>query len=646
MDAKRLRHASLPRVAWAGALLAGVLVLGAIALDSSWAGRWLLGHIAARAGRHIRIDGPVEAHLLSLTPYLRAERVTIDNPPWMPSGTMAHIGTLSLAFAPTLPGRPVEIRSLELDATTLALTRDAAGDSNWQWTPPGAPYGKALAIVHRLTVPDARVALDDAHLHLKFVGTVSAHDAPGATRAPPLRIEGSGMLNTRAVSFTLTGHPLALARRDQPYPFEFAETSSGSRLRALAVLPRPFNFVLLDASFDATGEDMKDLYFLTGVSLPNTGPYRLSGRLQRRPTYLEFSGLNALAGGSDLQGRVLIRPTGARSRLEAELSSRLLRLKDLGAAAAGRAAPSAAAAQLLLPDTALGLQSFRRGNAAVHLTLQRLVIGPEELEDVAAQVTLEHGSLVLAPLSATLASGQLRGQIRIDLTHGTPTVSADLSAAKLRLGELYRGHAPQPPLEGQVQARLTLSGHGDTIHELAATSSGQLAVVVPHGAVSASLADLAGLDLARALGVLLSKRDQETPVRCGILSLRAADGRLSVENLLLATPPALITGAGDINLDSERIDVTLRDQPAHLALVGTHVPIEIGGTLRHPAIHLQHDGMAKVGAAATLSALLTPVTAVLHFIDPQPDTADCQAVLAQGRRAGVDPAPAASAPPR
>jgi hypothetical protein len=56
---------------------------------------------------------------------------------------------------------------------------------------------------------------------------------------------------------------LAIVRREQPYHFVLTERSSGSRLIGHGVLPRPFDFRTLDATFEAEGEDLKDLYYLS-----------------------------------------------------------------------------------------------------------------------------------------------------------------------------------------------------------------------------------------------------------------------------------------------------------------------------------------------------------------------------------------------
>ena len=48
--------------------------------------------VSLRAGRPIVVAGALQVHLLARHPDLRAERVTIDNPPWVPAGRMSRSG--------------------------------------------------------------------------------------------------------------------------------------------------------------------------------------------------------------------------------------------------------------------------------------------------------------------------------------------------------------------------------------------------------------------------------------------------------------------------------------------------------------------------------------------------------------------------
>jgi hypothetical protein len=101
-------------------------------------------------------------------------------------------------------------------------------------------------------------------------------------------------------------------------------------------MPRPFDFNLLDTTFEATGADLKDLYFLTGVTLPNTNVYRFSGKLVRRWTNFTYSNLNVTAGQSDMGGTVSIEISSGRAKIDADLYSQMLRSSALGARRSAR----------------------------------------------------------------------------------------------------------------------------------------------------------------------------------------------------------------------------------------------------------------------------------------------------------------------
>jgi AsmA family protein len=652
------------RLKWlAGSLTGGLVLLflaAALSLDSRWLGLILIHHIAAKIERKVRVDGSLQMRFWSLTPRLTADNVTIENPPWAHPGTMAHIGRVTLLFRwPHLMHR-FDLQAIELSSATLHLWRDATGRSNWQLGPPGTPPTQPPPIIHGLSIPDAEVQLDDQDLHLQFAGKVSAGDASGLRGEQPLSIVGTGRLNGRPVRFTIESGPLAAVRSRVPYHFQFEETSSGSHLEAHGFLPRPFDFLQVDATFEAQGQDLKDLYFLTGVSLTDTGRYHLSGDLQRRGTLLALRNLAGDSGRSDMSGTVLVHSlAGGAVFVEMDLDSKLVQLKDLGEQASGHASPPATQARLLIPDTSFGLRRFRRSNARVRFRAQDFVIGRMDLRAVTAGIAFEHGEILAKPVSATLAGGKLTGELRVDLTHELPEMALDLRASDVELGELLHrsaateptsdgtvqpvGSAKAPPaLEGPLDARLTLTGRGDSLHQLAATAEGRTTAVLPHGSIRASIAELAGLDFARWLGVLLGTRQKEATVRCGIASFGARNGTLGVERLMIDTGPALIAGSGDINLDSEALDLTLRDKPTHLRLLHKQVPVQVGGTLKHPSLNV--GAVAKVGAKAALGAVLAPIEAIVHFINPQlTQNADCAAVLADFKRNDVASAPAGTA---
>ncbi len=612
----------------AALLAAGLLGGCGVLIYASHSRQLLERFVSTRADRKVSIGGSFEAHLFSREPWVVARNVTIDNPPWTPSGEMAHVASVTLTFEWPFLTHALLIDRLELQGAELHLQRDKDGRANWQWRAPGSPDSGAGPLIHSLSAPQAHVDLDDARQHLQFAGSVGAEES-GDRGTSPLRISGAGQLNGRPVALRIEGEPLAGSQRGRAYHFTFSEDSSGSHLEGKGFLPQPFDFDLLETDFRGSGADLNDLYYLTGLGLPNTGPYHLSGHLARNVSVFRFTDLSIESGRSDLAGTLTIETSARPSRFDADLHSNLLRLSDLGASAAGRAAPSGK--ETFLSSTALPTEVLRRASGNAHFHARELAIGRQVLHGFAVELALDHGVLTAAPLSAIFAEGRIEGRIQVDAQEDVPADTVDLRFQQVQLSQLMRKSESQAPLDGMLQGRVSLRGHGRSVHEFAASADGTLTAVLPHGAVRASLAELTSVDLTRSLGLMLAHKKDDTPVRCGIASFKAHGGKLTSQDVVMDTEPVLITGAGTIDLDSEALELQLRGEPKHFRLVHVRAPVSIRGSLLHPSVTLDKSkSLAQAGGAVALGAVLTPIAAILPFVDPGlAKNADCAALRSQ-----------------
>ena len=589
----------------------GVLIAGlAGALHAGYFREPLIRILAARAGRQIQVEGALDAQFFSLHPRLIASHVTVYNPPWMPSGVTAEIGRMSLVFRIPPIGHSFGIVRLEMEGAAFHLMRDSAGRANWQMSEPGKGNNTDLPIIRVLSIPNAHFVLDDDLRHLKFEGSVSAQDQSGAGGLQSLRLTGSGQLNGRAASFEITGDPLATASHKRPYHFAFDERSGGSHLTGQGDLARPFDFDLLDTTFDATGTDLKDIYFLTGVTLVNTGAYRLAGKLARRGTSSKFSDLVLSTGQSDMQGTVSIESSSGRPKLVIDLNSKFLRMADLGERAAGLISKSGTSAPLLLSEAMLNPGTLRRGDAVATFRAHRVEVGQVSLQEASAKATIDHGILVIAPLLAGVLEGKLVAYVRLDARSEVPAADINLRITDLQLGHIVRKDSGQPAASGLLQAQVMITGRGRSIHQVAASANGTVTAVLPHGAIRAALAELASVDL-RGLGLLLTKSTQETAVRCGVAKFEAREGILTARTLVVDTDPVLITGEGLIHLGSETLDLALRGHPKSVRFFRLRTTVLVRGTFAHASVNIE----------AGKSALV--------LIDPgRAKDADCAALLA------------------
>jgi uncharacterized protein involved in outer membrane biogenesis len=568
-----------------------VLVVILVAVLESFDGNRLrdplVRYLNNHSGREIQIDGPVETHLLSWHPSVRIERVTIGNPPWTPPGHLAELEKVTAVFDLSLFHR-TKLHSLELHGVSLHLWRDSEGHANWHWHAPGILPGKGLPVINDLSAPEAQVDLHDDRRHLEFKGTLTMRNT---SSREPLQLAAKGLLNGRDVTLSLDGEPLATAAPDQPFHFTFDARSSGSHLTGRATLPRPFNFALLDGEFQASGADLKDLYFLAGVHLPDSGAYQLSGKLHRADRLFKLFDLNVTSGKSDARCTIdSVLDEEGRARVAMDIDSDTLRLADLGARAAGRApqtTPGDPKTPPQLPDTPLHLDSLRRTDYTVnfhakHLETEKLTFG-----GVIGKITVDHGMVTVPQLSGAFEDGKVSAHMQLEAQTDTPKADLDLTLTNIALGQLPRKDPSQPAaLDGRLQGRVTLTGHGHSIRSLVASTNGTVTASIPEGAIRASFAEIAGVDF-RGLGLMLTKNKKDTAIRCGVANFQAHEGVLTAQTLILDTDPVLITGGGTIDLASETLDLELEGHPKELRVLRISAPISVQGPLLHPSFALE-----------------------------------------------------------
>jgi hypothetical protein len=582
-------HSQLRRaLIWTGWTLLGLAVLavlGAAALDAGYLKGPLLKLLAAHFDRPIRVAGPLSLRIFTRNPRLMAERVVIGSPGWTPPGDALEAAKITVVFSAPRLGKELSIDQLRIEGATLRLTRDIKGHANWQLQNPDQRAPHELIMIGSLSMMDAHVILDDQQKHRQFDGLVSAHDAGGAPGPARFRIEGRGDMNGKPVNFEFSGDPLRAASRERRYNFNLSERSSGSRLVAHGFLQHAFDLRSYDANFEVAGADLRDMRYLTGARLIDTGSYHVSGHLAWRAYTARYTELVVKSGQSDLRGSVSIDSAKGQLNVTGDLQSQSLRLADLGVRAAGRD-PESASNPLLLSTAAPDPSALLRGKADVQFHAQRVEAARVALTAVALKLTNDRGELKIAPLSAEIMGGKLNAEIKIDARKEIPAVRLEARINDMQLAQIPRKNAGPPPIEGSLAVRIDLTGRGKSVHDAAASADGTLVASLPHGMVRASLAELTGIDL-RGLGLLLAKDKKEVAVRCGIASFQAHDGTLSAKSLVLDTEPVLIAGQGFVRLKTETLDLILRGYPKHVRFFQLRSPIVIHGTLKAPSVGVQ-----------------------------------------------------------
>lgn len=559
----------------------------------------------------------------------RAAAAADRGEPWK---SLPRFGSLQVAS-----GRIV-VDDRVLDTALLIELR--GGDERAGAAGPDDGYAASVAGRYRALPLDLQVRTEGALPLLR--------DLSGSAESPGLRLEVTGTAGAATVSFDGRAAALLGDRR-------------------------------LDGELRLRGPSLASAGQPLGLTLPATGPFDLQGHLSHVKGLWDLRVTRAAIGRSLVSGEFRFDQRLDPPRLSGRLGGSRLALADLGpavglpvraaaaaparppggAAATPRTAPAAPqgrAAGRVLPSRAFDLPSLRSMDADVQVAIDELDLGSAgiaPLHALRAHVLLDQGVLRMQGVEASVAGGRISGSTRLEARQLPARWAADLSFAKIDVAGWIRAfEAPgaagasrssarelrqqrdaarrggaQPVrayLTGELSGTIRVAGTGRSTAEILGSLDGQARFALGEGTLSHLVTELAGLDLAQALGVWV-RGDRPLPLRCARVQLVSQRGVVQLRQALVDSRDSTLFIAGQINLKDESLALRVIVKPKDFSVLSLRTPLSVEGTLGAPKVGIQGTGLAaKLLGAAALGAIATPAAALLLLIDP-------------GSRASADP---------
>lgn len=647
---------------WTGAIIV-IIALAVAVLIAIWDWNWFRGPLeraaSARLHREVTISGDLNADIWSWRPSATVDGISIANPAWAGKGKLGTIDRLRVRvrLVPLLWGK-ADVRVLAVEQPKFDLLADAKGRKNWDFSDGRDKAPMDLPPIQHFVIKDGRLTYLDAQRDVRFEGTINAREQLGAaTRG--FEVLGRGTINGAPFRAEVVGGPLLNIERNKPYPFDAEIRAGRTLITAKGAVPKPFDLARFSMDATARGPDLAELFPLTGLALPNTPPYSLHGRVVRENLLWRVDRFGGRVGDSDVSGTASVDTANKRPFLRADLTSRSLDFDDLGAlfGAAPKAGPGETlspeqavvarkmvAQQRMLPDTTLDVTRIRAMDADVTYKALSIRDTPIKLTSAEARVLLDNGLLQAQPVRLDLERGRVEGRVTLNAREAVARSNLDLRLSNSRIETIIPARFQgAPPVVGPLVGRAKLAGSGNSVHAAFASADGSVTVVAPDGEIRKAIAELLGVNVVKGLG-LLDKKDM-SPIRCGVANFEARDGILHANNIVLDTGPVLVKGKGSINLDTERVDLRFQGQNKKFRLVRVLLPITAEGPIMAPKVGVRPgSAVAQGGAALTLGSVLSPLAAILPFVDPGlAKNADCAALVAEAR---ADGAPVKSVAPK
>ena len=292
-------------------------------------------YLSSNLNRPVTIEGDLDVALFSWTPRATMSGLVIQQPGWVTqengdAGTFADIESIAVSIDlwELLTG-DVVLPQFALTRPIFHLVRDSSGRANWLVDPEEENVAPTLPAIRDFSIQGGRLTLRDAEKKFVLDARFSSQEIEGGSQNS-FSLDGKGELNKAPFTLRMTGDPLLNIDPDKPYGFKTEVRAGETRVVANGSLTHPFDFgdFSVDAAF--SGPDLAELYDLTGLTLPNTPPYRVSGKLSRHLHTWRIEGLDGRVGDSDIRGALSVDASGERPFLTGDVGSRELDFDDLG----------------------------------------------------------------------------------------------------------------------------------------------------------------------------------------------------------------------------------------------------------------------------------------------------------------------------
>lgn len=644
------------------ATLAGIIAVAAVAFllffdPNNYKDEISVG-VKNATGRDLTIDGDLS---VSIFPWLAIEmgHTTLGNAEGFGDEPFLEFdeARLSVKIVPLIVSQKAEIGTAVLDGLSVNLAVAANGRTNWDDL---ADAGQAESVdeeaepaefnVSGVSVSNAKLRYADAQSGSTYALSNLSFETGGIANDEPIDLDAE--FDFTAQPDNLGGHlsvRSTITMNDDGAAVLIDGLNISGELSGMTSSPTEFNFDSRAISID-TAEQRVDLgeldLMVLGLAMSaDVEPFSYSGSPQpnAKLQVAEFS-LKELMQTLDIEAPATADPD-AMTRVSFEamakvgersitLDNLLLQLDDsnmTGNLAVPTAvngalgfdltvdainidaymapADESAAGDEESSDVELPVDMIRTLNANGTFRIERASLSGLEFTNMQLGLVSGDGQLRLNPLSADLYEGTYKGDVRIDASDDTPSISVDEHITGVSLAALTKSMYDVDNVTGYVNGSFVLSGTGKTVSAIQQDLDGNMSFELVDGA-------LEGTDVwhqlrsARARFRAEPPPEPTLPARTEFTTVQASgtvtDGIFENNDLLAELPFLQLTGKGIVDLSAAQVNYTMQarllEKPELMSELSPGeledftevvIPLRITGALSEPSIQPDIEALVR-----------------------------------------------------
>ncbi|MBF0876492.1 AsmA family protein [Gluconobacter cerevisiae] len=603
----------------------GALVTALIVLVLIWQWDWFVPYINRKATA--ALQRPVSiAHLhvhLGFKPTITVDDLKIGQPEGFSKEkddfASAHAITVKVDAWRYLTGGGLSVPLIRVDTPKGDIVSLADGTNNYTF--PSSSDTSSQTASSSTPLPKlGKIEINDGNIHVAMAKLKTDMHVLIHTVLPKDGDDGHIVIDLagRYARAPITGHIVGGALLDltdttHPYPIDGRLANGPTYVTLRGTVDDPIHFQGTNLALHFAGPDMSLLYPLTGVPIPQTPPYSVTGNLAYSNRAIRFQKFEGRMGSSDIGGDINVDPHQKPIFVDAALHSHSVDLADLGGfigAQPGDTRKTEPASKRVLPDKTINVPKLNAAN--VHLTYHGDHIRNKNwpLDNIDTELDIHDGAINLKHLTFATGTGTISANATLE-----PTKNAQfhtrfrLDVSRLPLSrimtskDMFQG-------EGTIGGHVTLNSTGNSVATLVENGNGGTTLVLDRGGdVTALLPDLLGLKLGSAILSALGIPDR-SKLECLVADLPLKDGIVHTDAMLLQTGTTRTSGTGTVNFHKDTLDyaVTTRSiGPQILSLPGA---VHIFGPINSPTILPGAELIGRVAASVGLGIVFPPAALI------------------------------------
>ena len=554
-----------------------LLILGAwyaaSTVDPVQLTKLLSSSVKASTGRDLKINGPVK---LSFFPGISvsAERLSLSNASWASNPemlTLQHI-ELDVKALPLLSKR-IEIGSVKLSGLELLLQRNSSGKANWDMsadistaTPAStssngntdaSKVGNNLIYMDSISIVNAQIQYQDAANPISTYQIKSLSLAEGGDKtvislgmqAQGQAIELSG--KTGSLSGLFKQWDVALTK----FPLDLALNMNGKPLLIKGEIIKPpkampsINLAVSSKSFDWPTLDVAT----------NPAPQTLGGT----------------------------QPAPAARQVQKPQS------------------------RYVFSDETIPFDSIPRAKGKIVVDIAELGLPKRKpIENLQATLHLDGSSIDIPNISFQMGKGAANLQMNLSKINTTnPILMAKGVTKDFTLENLLARLDPSSRVSGgDMKLAFDLTASGNSLHQLAANSSGKIQLSINQARMGTNFLNDAGDFVVTLLDSMnpIRKKTSDTVLECAVAYLPINNGQINIANTVgLETDRLDAVLAGSINLKTEAVNLMIDPREKSGLTSGLDLAglVKMGGTLANPKAGINQAGVVNSAVSIGLGFL-------------------------------------------